>query len=145
MILDLAFPPVMDRLADQGTIVRDHQGQWVHGFTNGAGRWQFAADLSHIDPAFIEELIAIEDKRFYTHAGIDGRALIRAMINGARAGRIVSGASTLTMQTARLLEPRPRTVGAKIIEMIRALQLERRYSKDEILAAYLTLAPYGGN
>lgn len=145
MILDRAFPPTMDRLADQGTIVRDHQGQWVHGFTNGAGRWQFAADLGHIDPAFIEELIAIEDKRFYTHVGVDGRALIRAMINGARAGRIVSGASTLTMQTARLLEPRPRTVGAKIIEMIRALQLERRYSKDEILAAYLTLAPYGGN
>ncbi|MEL7200726.1 MAG: penicillin-binding protein 1C [Pseudomonadota bacterium] len=145
LLLDRVFPPPLARLADQGIIVRDHQGQWVHGFTNEAGRWQFAADLSKIDPAFIEELIAIEDQRFYDHPGVDGQALIRAMINGVRAGRIVSGASTITMQTARLLEPRPRTLTAKAIEMIRALQLERRLTKEEILSAYLTLAPYGSN
>ncbi|MEO0850192.1 MAG: transglycosylase domain-containing protein, partial [Pseudomonadota bacterium] len=96
LLLDRVFPPPLARLADQGIIVRDHQGQWVHGFTNEAGRWQFAADLSKIDPAFIEELIAIEDQRFYDHPGVDGQALIRAMINGVRAGRIVSGASTIT-------------------------------------------------
>ncbi len=70
-----------------------------------------------------------------------GRATWQAVSHG----RIVSGASTLTMQLARLLEPRPRTLGAKLAEMGRALQIEQRLSKDEILGAYLTFAPYGGN
>src|SRR5690606_38458230 len=69
----------------------------------------------------------------------------RAIVQAVGAGEVVSGASTLTMQTARLLEPRPRTIASKLIEMARALQLEWRYDKREILAMYLTLAPYGGN
>jgi penicillin-binding protein 1C len=70
---------------------------------------------------------------------------MRAGVTAAKSGRIVSGASTITMQTARLLEPRKRTLTAKLAEMIRAIQIERRLSKREILELYLTLAPYGGN
>ena len=73
-------------------------------------------------------------------------AMLRAAWQVVRHGRVVSGGSTITMQVARLLEPRPeRTLGAKLAEMIRAVQLENRLSKDEILALYLALAPYGGN
>src|SRR4029077_21033993 len=90
-------------------------------------------------------LLAYEDKRFESHWGVDPLALIRAMGQLVAHGHVVSGASTLTMQTARLLEPRPRNLLSKFIEIGRAFQLETRYSKDQILAMYLTLAPYGGN
>ena len=143
--LDIAFPPPLSRLDDLSPVVLDRDGRWVHGFTNQEGRWRLRADLGDIDPEFITHLIAIEDKRFYSHAGVDLRAVVRAGSSSARAGRIVSGASTITMQTARLLEPRPRNFGSKIVEMIRALQIERRLNKEEILSAYLSLAPYGGN
>ena len=89
---------------------------------------------------------AYEDRRFRYHPGVDPLALARATYQLVTNGRIVSGGSTLSMQLARLLEPREdRSVGAKLRQMARALQLEWRYSKDEILTWYLTLAPYGGN
>src|SRR4029077_17565236 len=90
-------------------------------------------------------LLAYEDKRFESHWGVDPVAVIRVMGALVEQGHGVSGASTLTMQTARLLEPRPRNLLSKFIEIGRAFQLETRYSKDQILAMYLTLAPYGGN
>ena len=142
---DLLFPPPLERARDVSPLILDHEGRWLHAFTTDEGRWRFAADLDEIDPGFVDRLIAVEDKRFYDHWGVDPAAVARAGFTSARAGRIVSGASTITMQTARLLEPRKRTFGAKVIEMIRALQIERRLSKKEILELYLTLAPYGGN
>jgi penicillin-binding protein 1C len=101
--------------------------------------------LKAIDPQFITLLLAYEDQRFYSHYGIDPLAMLRAIGQWIRYGKIVSGGSTITMQLAKLLHPRPRTISAKLIEMLRAIQLEMHYSKDEILQAYLTLAPYGGN
>ncbi|MGO4841224.1 transglycosylase domain-containing protein, partial [Rhizobiaceae sp. 2RAB30] len=87
-----------------------------------------------------------EDKRFWTHSGIDPLALLRAAGQFAGHGRIVSGGSTLSMQLARLMEPREsRSFGAKFKQIFRAAQIERRLSKREILERYLTLAPYGGN
>ena len=86
-----------------------------------------------------------KDRHFRRHPGVNPLALARAAFQDLRAGRIVSGGSTLTMQAARLLEPRPRTLRSKAIEVFRALQLEARFSKDEILGIWLTLAPYGGN
>ena len=123
----------------------DRNGAPLRAFPITGGRWRFAADLDHVDPAFVEALLAYEDKRFFDHAGVDPVAILRAVRDAIRAGRIVSGASTLTMQTARLLEPRPRTLGGKLLQMLRALQLELRLDKREILELYLTLAPYGGN
>ena len=110
-----------------------------------SGTWRIRADLDRIDPAFVEALLAYEDKRFYDHWGVDAAAMIRAARDFTRAGRVVSGGSTITMQTARLLEPQERTLFAKLHQIVRAVQLERRMSKREILELYLTLAPYGGN
>ena len=99
-----------------------------------------------VDPRFLAMLKAYEDARFERHAGVDPVALARAGAQVLRHGRIVSGGSTLTMQVARLLEPRDeRNLSAKIRQLVRAIQLERRFSKPEILGLYLTLAPYGGN
>lgn len=142
--LDRLFPP--PELAERSVIVTDERGQIFRAFPVEGGRWRLAADLDGIDPAFIAALIAIEDERFRTHRGVDPLAVLRAGFNSVLAREIVSGASTLTMQTARLLEPRPeRNPGSKLMEAWRALQLEARFSKDEILETYLTLTPYGGN
>ena len=98
-----------------------------------------------MDPRYLHLLLTVEDKRFRNHGGVDAGALLRAAWQYARLGRIVSGGSTLSMQTARLLEPHRRSVLGKLHDMLRAWQLEERYGKDEILAMYLTLAPFGGN
>jgi len=143
--LDLIFPPPLDRAGAVSPLVVDRNGEWLHAFATKEGRWRFEANLDEIDPVFIERLVSIEDKRFYTHWGVDPLAVMRAGAGAARAGEITSGASTITMQAARLLEPRKRTVGSKLIEMVRALQIERRLSKRQILELYLTLTPYGGN
>lgn len=143
--LDFIFPPPISRAENVSTIVADRDGYWLHAFATNEGRWRFSADLDEIDPAFVKELVAVEDKRFWSHWGVDPLAVMRAGASAVSSRRIVSGASTITMQTARLLEPRERTLGAKLIEMIRAVQLERRLTKREILELYLTLAPYGGN
>lgn len=142
---DMLAPPPLERAKDISPLVLDREDRWVRAFTTSEGRWRFPADLDDIDAVFVERLIAVEDKRFYAHPGVDPLALSRAMLDALTTGRISSGASTITMQTARLLEPRPRTVSAKLVEMIRALQIERRLTKREILELYLTLAPYGGN
>ncbi len=143
--LDLAFPPPLHRLQDVSPVVVDRNGEWLMAFTTEDGAWRLEARLDEIDPEFQRRLIAIEDKRFWFHPGVDPIALARAAWSYARTGRVTQGGSTITMQLARLLEPRPRTIQSKLIEIIRAIQIERRMSKREILAAYLTRAPYGGN
>lgn len=144
LLADFLAPPPLNAARAASPVVLDRDGRWVHAFAAEEGRWRFAADLDAIDPVFLERLIAIEDKRFWRHAGVDAAAVLRAVADWARTGEVVSGASTITMQTARLLEPRPRHALSKLIEMLRALQIESRLSKREILELYLTLAPYGG-
>jgi penicillin-binding protein 1C len=145
-VLDLALPPPIEAGRSVSLVVADREGRALRAFPVEEGRWRLAADLDRIDPAFIEALLAVEDRRFREHHGVDMLALARAAGQAVTSGRIRSGGSTITMQTARLLEPRPnRTIGAKLAEMLRAWQLEARLSKDEILELYLTLAPYGGN
>ncbi len=144
-IIDRTNPPDMTRFETRSIEVRASDGSLLRVFPVEDGRLRQQVTLEEVDPLFISMLLAFEDKRFYTHGGVDARALIRALYQAAANGEIVSGASTLTMQVARLLEPRPRTIGAKIVEMFRAWQLEWRFSKRQILEIYLTLAPYGGN
>lgn len=143
--LGAAFPPDMTRARHSSPVVLDRRGAWLRALPVEDGRWRIRADLQRTDPTFQKRLIKVEDSRFFWHLGVDPLSLTRAIGSAVAHGRVTSGASTLTMQTARLLEPRPRTVGAKLIEMVRAVQLESRLSKREILALYLTLAPYGGN
>jgi penicillin-binding protein 1C len=111
------------------------------------GRWRLPVDAkTGVDPRYLTLLLAYEDRRFYSHPGVDPLALGRAAIQLASRGHIVSGGSTITMQLARLLEPRrQRSVYAKLRQMVRAFEIERQLTKDQILDLYLTLAPYGGN
>lgn len=143
--LDRIYPPALERYRERSTLVLDSNGKLLRGFTTSDGMWRLQTRPRDVDPTYLKMLLAYEDKRFRWHPGVDPLAVIRAAGQLVRHGRIVSGASTLTMQVARLLEPRPRTFESKLIEMLRALQLEARYTKEEILTLYLTLAPFGGN
>ncbi len=143
--LDAALPPDLSRGTEASPVALDRRGAWLRALPVEDGRWRIRADLARTDPSFVERLIAVEDARFWRHPGVDPLAVVRAAGSAAITGEVSSGASTLTMQTARLLTPRPRTLPAKLVEMIRAVQIEARLSKREILALYLTLAPYGGN
>jgi penicillin-binding protein 1C len=143
---DRAYPPPAAFTIPVSTEIVDRDGNLLRAFATPDGRWRLAADLDEIDPQFVKMLIAYEDKRFRDHGGVDVLALLRAAGQFAEHGRIVSGGSTLSMQLARLMEPREsRSVGAKIRQVLRAIQIERRLSKREILERYLTFAPYGGN
>lgn len=131
---------------NRSTVVLDRHGQLLRPFATQDGRWRLPVETSDVDPRYLAMLKAYEDAHFDTHFGIDPLALLRASAQFVSNGRVVSGGSTLTMQVARLLEPRhERTLSAKLRQMVRALQLEQRLSKDEILRLYLVLAPYGGN
>ena len=128
------------------TLVLNRDGKLLRAYTTAEGRWRLPARSEDIDPRFLDLLFAYEDKRFRTHHGVDPLALARAVAQLGTHGRIVSGASTLTMQVARLLEPRTeRSLAAKLRQIVRAIEMERLLSKEEILALYLSLAPYGGN
>jgi penicillin-binding protein 1C len=128
------------------TVVVDREGRLLRPYAARDGRWRLPSDADAVDPRFTAALVAYEDKRFHEHRGVDALALARAAWQLAMSGRIVSGGSTLTMQVARLLEPRSeRSFVAKLRQIVRALQIELDLSKSEVLALYLSLAPYGGN
>ena len=145
LLLDSLYPLPLDKTKQLSALVLDRQGAVLRGFTSPDGYWRLPVELDAIDSGFIDMLLAYEDRRFYWHPGIDPLALIRASAQWIWYGEIISGASTLSMQTARLLEPIPRTLTGKLWQMGRALQLEWHFSKRDILKLYLQLAPYGGN
>ena len=145
LALDRIFPPNLARYLDRSTEVVDANGRLLRAFTAGDGQWRLKTTVDDVDPTYIALLKVYEDARFDYHFGVDPMAVVRSAALDIARGRIVSGASTLTMQAARLLEPRPRTFGAKIVEAARAIQLEWHFSKREVMGIYLTLAPMGGN
>jgi len=131
---------------DYSTLVVDREGRLLRAYPTLEGRWRLPATVEDVDPRFFALLFAYEDKRFRSHLGVDPAALARAALQLFRNGHIVSGGSTLTMQVARLIEPRrERNLIAKLRQIARAIALERALTKDEILSLYLGLAPYGGN
>lgn len=143
---DKAYPPPIAVADTVSKEVLDRDGRLLRAFATPQGLWRLKTTAVDVDPQFLRMLVAYEDRRFHEHAGIDPLALLRAAGQFVTNGRIVSGASTLSMQVARLIEPREnRSMLAKLRQMARAVQLERRLSKAEILDLYLTLAPYGGN
>jgi penicillin-binding protein 1C len=144
-VVSLGPPPLGEGLAFS-TLVVDRDGRLLRPYTTYQGRWRLPATREDVDPRFFNLLFAYEDKRFLAHHGVDMLALGRAFGQLVRNGHIVSGASTLSMQVARLLEPRSeRSFMAKLRQMVRAVEIEHALSKDQILALYLSLAPYGGN
>ena len=145
LVADRLMPPDMSRYLDRSVVVADKDGETLRAFTARDGMWRIAQETRDVDGRYLTFLKTFEDKRFDSHWGVDPMAVVRAAGQWVWHGSPVSGASTLTMQTVRLLEPRPRTLFSKMIEALRAFQLEARYSKDQIMAMYLTLAPFGGN
>lgn len=126
-------------------VVEDRNGKFLQAFLARDGIWRLRTSPDEIPARLKSMLLAKEDRWFYYHPGINPAAVVRALAQNFASGRRLSGASTLTMQLARMLEPRERTYGAKLIEMFRALQLEWKYSKDELLEMYLSTVPLGGN
>jgi penicillin-binding protein 1C len=126
--------------------VLDRDGTLLRAYTVADGRWRLALPPDKVDPLYLRMLIAYEDKRFRDHPGVDARSMLRAVLQAAWNGRVISGGSTLTMQVARLLEEGTTgEVAGKLRQMRVALALERRLTKDQILQLYLHLAPFGGN
>lgn len=143
---DRMFPPPLEGAGGVSVEVLDADGDLLRAFATKEGRWRLKTTAQHVDPQLVRMLVAYEDQRFWQHSGVDLLALARASQQFVTNGRIVSGASTLSMQVARLIEPREgRSLAAKARQLFRALQIERRLSKAEILDLYLTHAPYGGN
>jgi penicillin-binding protein 1C len=141
--LDLFFPLQID--VPYSPIVVDKKGAILHSFLTTDDKWRMYTTLPEISPQLSAAIIYKEDKYFYYHWGINPIALVRAAMNNLLQQKRTSGASTITMQVARLLDPKARTYWHKLVEMFRALQLEWHYSKAEILQHYLNLVPYGGN
>ncbi|MBR7722402.1 penicillin-binding protein 1C [Hymenobacter properus] len=143
LALDRLFPlPSTPRYSP---IVLAADGSVLHAFLNPTQKWRMKTELTEITPALQQAIINKEDRYFRYHFGVNPVAIVQAAgRNLFRTGR-TTGASTITMQVARLLEPKERTFGNKLKEMLRAVQLEVHYSKAEILQLYLNLVPYGGN
>jgi len=144
-VVSLGAPRLGEGL-EFSTAVVDRNGRLLRPYATSEGRWRLPVRADGVDPRYLALLIAYEDKRFRSHRGVDPLALLRAGAQLVVHGRIMSGGSTLTMQVARLLEPRSgRSIAAKLRQIARAVQIERQLGKDEVLALYFSLAPYGGN
>jgi penicillin-binding protein 1C len=144
--LNLVFPLPVDKLQPRGsTVISDRNGELLRVFLSPDEMWRMNLKSNEISSVLKKAVLAYEDRYFYYHPGINPYSIARAAIANIKAGRVVEGGSTITMQVARLIEPKERTLWSKIIETFRAAQLELHYSKDEILTFYFNLAPYGGN
>ncbi len=132
--------------ADSGTVVLDRDGNILRVFLDKHQQWQIPSDPGHEIPEKLEQAILLkEDRFFYYHPGVNPLSVCRAIVQNIRAGRIVSGASTITMQLTRIMDPKARTFPNKFLEMLQALKIEIRHTKQDILRQYLEHAPFGGN
>ncbi|OTA19362.1 PonC [Xenorhabdus beddingii] len=151
----LLVPPAAMWLADKiwplpihnvkmARVVVGADGSPLWRFADSEGIWRYPVTLDQVSPEYLQALLTYEDRWFYKHPGINPVSLLRAAWQDIRAGKIVSGGSTISMQVARLIDPHPRTFTGKFKQIWRTLQLEWHYSKDEILTMYLNRAPFGG-
>jgi penicillin-binding protein 1C len=144
----VSLPPLPLAQASQvSTTIVDRNGKLLRAYAMADGRWRLQVDArKDVDPTYLKLLLAYEDQRFRAHHGVDPLALGRAALQIISRGHIVSGGSTITMQLARLMEPRrERSVYAKLRQIVRAIEIEHELSKDQILNLYLAMAPFGGN
>ncbi|MEK7225074.1 MAG: penicillin-binding protein 1C [Bacteroidota bacterium] len=141
-ILNWIFP-LPDKV-EYSTIITDNKGEVVNAYLTKDQKWRMKTELDEISPLLQKTIIAKEDKHFYSHPGVNPFAVVRAFFRNLF-GHRTSGASTITMQVAKALEPGRRNILTKFRQMFRAFQLELKYSKKEILQMYLNLVPYGGN
>ncbi|MGO9309683.1 MAG: transglycosylase domain-containing protein [Spirochaetia bacterium] len=146
VLLSLPMPELDAFLSDPaGTSITDRSGTLFSLVPGPGGAFQMRAGLAGITAACAEIFVRLEDSRFRLHPGVDPIAVLRAVADRAASRTARSGASTITMQLARLVEPRARSVPGKIVEVWGALRIESRLTKDQILAAYLDTVPFGRN
>ncbi|RSK48516.1 penicillin-binding protein 1C [Hymenobacter rigui] len=141
--LDWAFP--VPPAPQYSPLVLAADGSVLHAYLNPTQKWRMKTELREITPVLRAAIIEKEDRWFRWHFGVNPVALVQAAGRNLFGTGRTTGASTITMQVARLLEPKERTLPNKLLEMVRAVQLEAHYNKDEILQLYLNLVPYGGN
>ena len=137
------YPPALPANA-MAVTVTDKNGIPLRSFPDDKGVWRYPVSLNDVSPLLIEALITYEDRYFFSHPGINPFSITRAFFQYIHARKPVTGGSTLSMQTARIFFPHSKTVTGKLYQMFRAMQLENRYSKNDILTLYLNFAPYGG-
>ncbi|MGO4377184.1 penicillin-binding protein 1C [Pseudoduganella sp. RAF19] len=143
LLLDQLFPPPLPRDMP-GLLVVARDGEPLRGWPDADGVWRIPVKPEQVSPRYLESLLAYEDRWFYWHPGVNPVAMLRAGWQWITQGHIVSGGSTLSMQVARALEPVPHSMGGKLRQIARAVQLELRLSKHDILTLYLNHAPMGG-
>ncbi len=143
LLIDLIFPVHTHIQYSQLILSDDHK--LLNASLSSDQQWRMKTGLKEVNPLLIKTIITKEDRWFRFHPGVNPIALVRALWQNISKGKRVSGASTITMQVVRMLELRERTVGNKLIECFRAVQMELHHSKNEILELYLNLLPYGGN
>ncbi len=145
LVTDALFPlGLPDAETDFAVTVTADDGSPLRAFPDRKGVWRYPITRDQVSPRYLDCLLTYEDRYFFRHPGVNPLALTRALWQGLRAGRIISGGSTLTMQVARMLHPHPRSVAGKCMQIFRALQLEFHLTKTEILEFYLNYAPFGG-
>ncbi|MFV0482123.1 MAG: penicillin-binding protein 1C [Campylobacteraceae bacterium] len=142
-ILDRLFPLPLNEVKMARIVVSDDETP-LWRFADKNGVWRYPVTKEDVSPYYIEALLTYEDRYFYKHFGVNPASLVRAFFQNLVSGKIVSGASTLSMQTARLIEPHERNISGKLRQIFRTFQLEWHLNKDEILTLYLNKAPFGG-
>jgi len=143
-IANILYPLNLAKI-DISPVVVDRNNDVLRHFANKSGVFRYWIELDEVSPEYLQALIAYEDRYFFKHYGVNPFATVRAFGQLLINGKIISGSSTLTMQVARILYPHKRTILGKLSQMFRAIQLERKLSKNEILTLYINLAPMGGN
>src|SRR5437867_1817682 len=142
---DRCFPvPTAGRDSPYALVVLARDGTPLRAFPGSDHVWRHPVSLDEVSPLYLDALIKYEDRTFRWHPGVNPFALLRAGWQWLRYGRVISGGSTITMQVARMIQPTRRTITGKLIQIARALQIERHYSKNEILTLYMNYAPMGG-
>lgn len=148
LVILYSIIPLPDDLfdSDNSVVITDREGEILRAFLTEGEQWHFPADPGiEYSEKLIQAVINFEDRYYYYHPGVNPVSILRAFIGNISAGKVKSGASTISMQVIRLSKKRGRTLLNKLIEIFQAVKLEIRYSKKEILRMYLDNAPYGGN
>ena len=146
IVLDFFIPLPMEDFNQRhfAQVVVDKDGQPLRAFPDKQGVWRYPIAMNQVSPLYLQALINYEDRYYYQHFGVNPLAMLRALGQWIKNGKIISGASTLTMQVARILKPHKKSFSGKVVQMFMALQLEWHYNKQEILNYYINYAPFGG-
>lgn len=139
------YAPDTTKYHERSPVLFDNQGEVLYSAMSKGDYHRIHTTVHDVDPLYLKMLLAAEDQRFYHHIGVDSFAIVRAMLSNVQAGTVVSGASTITMQVCRLLEPKERSIFNKVKEALGAIYLTFYMGREEVLNMYLTLSPFGGN